>query len=134
MFKVFLELILHHQYIKTVDFNIVLPFFLAITSFCIAQSDAQLQAATQFASDTATMGRLVEANLNTDIKALKGGSSLFAASDDVDFTRGVPPPLQFFFYTVPPRPPLCIYMVGRRVPPMCSGAGMRPSCSCMRRW
>ena len=65
---------------------------------------------------------------------LSANGGLDAASDDVDFTRGVPPPLQFFFYTVPPRPPLCIYMVGRRVPPMCSGAGMRPSCSCMRRW
>ena len=66
---------------------------------------------------------------------LSANGGLDAASDDVDFTRGVPPPLQFFFYTVPPHaPPLCIYMVGRRVPPMCSGAGMRPSCSCMRRW
>ena len=67
-------------------FFAVLFVLLALTGLTwrIAQSDAQLQAATQFASDTATMGRLVEANLNTDIKALKGGSSLFAASDDVD--------------------------------------------------
>ncbi|WP_099024668.1 CHASE domain-containing protein [Mycolicibacterium palauense] len=50
----------------------------------IAQSDAKLQLATRFQSDVSTMRRLVESHLNGDIKALKGGSSLFAASEDVD--------------------------------------------------
>ena len=36
---------------------------------------------------------------------LSANGGLDAASDDVDFTRGVPPPLQFFFYTVPPHAP-----------------------------
>jgi hypothetical protein len=31
---------------------------------------------------------------------LSANAGLDAASDDVDFTRGVPPPLQFLFYTV----------------------------------
>ncbi len=67
-------------------FFCVLFALLALTglTYRISQSDAQLQLSTRFESDTYTMRRLIEAKLNTDIKALKGGAALFAASDDVD--------------------------------------------------
>lgn len=67
-------------------FFCVLFALLALTglTYRIAQSDAQLRLATRFEADTQTMQRLIDTKLNTDIKALKGGAALFAASDDVD--------------------------------------------------
>ncbi|WP_161976378.1 CHASE domain-containing protein [Mycolicibacterium sp. CH28] len=64
----------------------VLLVLLALTgvTWRIAESGAKSQLSERFQSDTEAMERLVESNLMTDIKALKGGASLFAASSDVD--------------------------------------------------
>ncbi|MCX2931321.1 CHASE domain-containing protein [Mycobacterium sp. CVI_P3] len=67
-------------------FFAVLFVLLALTGLMwrIAQSDAKNQLSVRFDSDVQTMQYLVESHLNSDIKALKGGASLFAASEDVD--------------------------------------------------
>ena len=62
---------------------------------------------------------------------LSANGGLDAASDDVDFTRGVPPPLQFSFYTVPRHASpacerVCVYMVGAACAPLCVGGQQAP--------
>ncbi|MGY4711704.1 CHASE domain-containing protein [Mycolicibacterium sp. CBM1] len=69
-------------------FFAVLLSLLALTgvTWQIIDNSAKSQLNERFQFDAQAMQRLVESNLSTDIKALKSGASLFAASTDITRT------------------------------------------------